>query len=107
MSKAPTITEAAFTKMVIDLAKLYKWRTMHMRPARVADGWRTAVSGDGKGFPDLVMIRGRVILVAELKCGKRHTTAEQDDWLNAFRDAGVLACVWKPEQWDEIVKTLE
>jgi hypothetical protein len=56
--RVPPITEAAFLRQVLDLAKLRGWRTAHFRPAQTSRGWRTAVQGDGAGFPDLVGRRG-------------------------------------------------
>lgn len=55
---APKISEAAFTRLVLDLAKLKGWRTAHFRTAQNGRGqYRTPVAGDGKGFPDLVLVR--------------------------------------------------
>jgi hypothetical protein len=56
--KLPTITEAEFLAQVLQLAKLCGWLTAHFRPAKTAHGWRTAVQGDGAGWPDLVLLRG-------------------------------------------------
>ena len=103
---APNPTEAEFTLEVIDLARLYGWRSAHFRPGMNARGeWRTAVAGDGVGFPDLLLIRHRVI-VAELKVGRNKTTREQDEWIAAFRRAGVPAFVWTPKDWPLIETTL-
>src|SRR5438874_2184448 len=100
-------TEAEFTRQVLQLAKLCGWRTAHFRPGRTKTGWRTAVQGDGVGFPDVLLLRGGSILVAELKVGSRKTTPAQNRWLQAFYAAGVTAVIWRPEYWDEIVKTLK
>ena len=61
--------EEAFLQQVMDFAKIQGWRRAHFRPAKTAKGWRTPVSGDAKGFPDLLLIRPRTghRLVAELK----------------------------------------
>jgi hypothetical protein len=101
------ISEAQFLRQVIDLAKLYRWRTAHFDAAKGRSGkWITPVMGDGKGFPDLVLVRGKSIIVAELKAGRNKTTPEQDEWLLAFTAAGIHAVVWRPEDWDEIRDTL-
>lgn len=99
-------TEAQFQDMVIDLARLCGWRVAHFRPGRTAKGWRTPVSGDGGGFPDLVLLSGSRQLVVELKSQKGRLSAEQNVWLNAFRLAGVEARVWRPADWPEIQQTL-
>lgn len=100
-------SEAEFTRMVLELARLHGWRSAHFRPAQTSKGWRTAVSGDGKGFVDLILVRGHRMIGAELKVGRNKTTPEQDEWLKALGDAGVAVFVWTPQDWDEIVKTLE
>ncbi len=101
-----TYTEAAFTRDVLTLAKRLGWRTAHFRPARTADGWRTAVSGDGKGFLDLLLLRGGTLIVAELKVGNGKLTPEQAAWVSAWEAAGVAVYLWRPENFDEIEAVL-
>src|SRR5437763_860370 len=67
------VTEAAFTRQVIALARLRGWRAAHFRPGRTARGWRTPVQGEGVGFLDLVLVRGRVVW-AELKSARGRLT---------------------------------
>lgn len=99
--------EAEFTAQVIQYARLHGWRVAHFRPALTAKGWRTPVQGDGKGFPDLVLVRGGEIVFAELKCGKNKPSAEQREWLDELaRNAGVRVREWKPEDWPEIERIL-
>lgn len=100
------MTESDFLRQVLDLAAAYRWRTAHFRPARTADGWRTPVAGDGEGFPDLILVRERVI-VAELKVGRNQVTGPQRLWLIAFEAAGVAAYEWRhPDDWPEIERVL-
>lgn len=101
-------TEEGFLKLVLDVAKVWGWKSAHFRPAMTSRGWRTAVSGDGKGFPDLMLIHPGFgdIIVAELKSGKGKLTMEQKEWIEAFRACGIQAYVWRFEDWDEIVKIL-
>ncbi len=99
-------SEAGFLDTVIQYATLWHWRVFHQRPARTASGWRSAVSGAGKGFPDLLMLRGERIVVAELKVGRRQPTDEQLEWLLDFRNTGAEAYVWTPSSWPEIEKIL-
>lgn len=101
-----TITEAEFTRQVIQFAQLHRWTTAHFRPAMTQSGrWVTAVQGDGRGFPDLVLVRDRVV-VAELKVGKNKPTDEQREWLRKFAAADVAAFVWRPEDWPEIERVI-
>jgi hypothetical protein len=102
------LSEADFLRQVLQLAKLRGWRTAHFRPLRTANGsWRTAVQGDGAGFPDLLLLRGTRIIAAEMKVGKGKVTPEQDKWIKAFLDAGASAYVWYPENWKDIERILE
>ena len=103
----PPITEAQFQSQILEACRLFHWRTAHFRAARTAHGWRTAVSGDGLGFPDLVAVRGRRLLVAELKrSAKARPTPAQQDWLADFRSAGCEVYLWTPDDWDQITDVL-
>ena len=77
----------------------------HFRPAQNGRGqWRTAVSGDGKGFPDFLAIHketGRMMVV-ECKTGKAKATKEQLEWMEYFRLAGAEVYEWHPDDWDTI-----
>jgi hypothetical protein len=100
------LTEAAFQKQVIDLAHLYRWRVAHFRPARTTvrgkETWRTAVSADGQGFPDLVLARKGVVLFRELKTDDGKATQEQLTWLLA-----VNGVIWRPSMWSLIERELK
>jgi hypothetical protein len=103
--------EEVFQHDVIELAHTLGWRVAHFRPALTKHGWRTPVSADGKGFPDLILVRDRVIAV-ELKRDhakgrtKSELSVEQEEWLEAFRAAGIEAYCWRPVDTDEIFDTL-
>ena len=106
-AKLPSVTEAEFLTQVIALARLRGWRVAHFRPARTATGWCTAVQGDGKGYPDLLLVKGKVCVVIELKTGDNQPTAEQEQWLAAFADAGIEAYLFRPADWEAIERLLE
>jgi hypothetical protein len=97
-SKPPPISESELQNAIIDLARQLGWRIAHFRPAMTRHGWRTPVSADGKGFPDLILVRDRVI-AAEIKTDKGKLTDDQETWLDAFQAAGIAVAVWRPEQW--------
>ena len=63
------VLENQLLDAVLALAKVYGFRTVHWRAAKTAHGWRTPVQGDGKGWPDLLLVKGRRIIAAELKIG--------------------------------------
>ena len=84
---------------IIDLARTLGWLVAHTPPIKTERGWRTAVAADGKGFPDLLMLRDRII-VAEIKGDEDRLRPEQERWLTAFRMAGVAAFLWTPADWE-------
>jgi hypothetical protein len=103
----PTITEDQFLGQVLQLARIFKWRTAHFRPAKTAHGWRTAVQGDGKGFPDLVLTRPTRVVFAELKAAKGKLRPEQTEWIDALTACpGVETHVWRPADLDTIADIL-
>lgn len=93
-----TMTESDLLAAVLDLAAVLKWRTAHFRPARTESGWRTAVSGDGKGFVDLVLVKDRVLFV-ELKSMTGRQSREQIEWMIDLRAAGADYRLWTPTDW--------
>ena len=105
MTAQLSVSEAEWQRDVIDLARTLGWRIAHFRPALTKHGWRTPVAADGAGFPDLILVRDRVI-AAELKSRTGKTSAEQDAWLAAFAAAGAEAHVWRPDDTDQVLATL-
>jgi len=92
---AAAMSEDELQDNVMQTAALYGWVVVHHRPARTADGGRTAIQGQ-KGFPDLVLARDGRVLFRELKSAKGKPTADQLIWLEALGDLGG---VWRPQQW--------
>ena len=92
------MTEADLQSAVMDAARILGWRRAHFRPAQTSKGWRTPVSGDGKGFPDLVLVRERVLFV-ELKGHGGRVSPEQHAWLEALDRAGAECYLWTPSSW--------
>lgn len=99
------MTEADWQKQVIDLARLFKWRVAHFRPAQTSKGWRTPVAADGKGWPDLVLVRERVIY-AELKAEKGRLSDDQILWIDTLQAANGECYVWRPEHLEEVADVL-
>jgi len=105
---APKLLEQQFVDRIIGLAMLQGWRVAHFRPALTSKGWRTPVQGDGKGFPDLIMVRAKVQIVAECKSEGEEPTDDQRAWLQAFAAIPGCTCfVWWPHDWDEIEPLLK
>lgn len=89
--------EEEFQAQVIELAKLLGWMVYHTRDSRRSPA----------GFPDLILIRGKIGIAAELKVGSRKPTAAQLAWVEAFGRVGFLPSHWRPEHWVEIQRTLQ
>lgn len=106
MSAPPRLAEADWQSRVVDLAGLRGWRHVHFRAARTTDGWRTPVSGPlGAGFPDLLLVRDRVVF-AELKSVRGRVTPEQRHVHDALRAAGAEVHVWRPVDWPQVQEVL-
>lgn len=93
------MTEADFQGRIIDAAKVHGWRVAHFRPAKTARGWRTPMQGD-VGFPDLVLARRGVLVLAELKDATRRVEPEQQLWLDQLGSHGRL---WRPKDWPAVL----
>ncbi len=89
-------TEKQFQAQVVGLARLCGWRVYHTHDSRRSE----------PGFPDLVLLKGVRAVVAELKVGRNTTTAEQREWLAAWRAAGVETYEWRPADWPAIERLL-
>ena len=101
------ISEADLQTAIVDLAHLYGWHVAHFRPAMTTHGWRTPVSADGKGFPDLCMVKGNKLIFWEVKSGRQLPSKEQTEWLERLSHIdGVTVGVVYPDNWDCIYMTL-
>jgi hypothetical protein len=95
--KLPALTEKKFQQMVLDLAKLHKWKCYHTHDSRHS----------AAGYPDLCLCRPPKLLFAELKSDKGELTTEQANWIYLLEQVpGISVYVWRPGDWDSIVKVL-
>ncbi len=84
------MTEAQLQDAIIAMAKLFGWRVYHTHDSRHS----------ASGFPDLVLVRGRELIFAELKSEAGRLSPEQDAWLAALQDTRrVTVAVWLPHHW--------
>lgn len=91
----------------MDTAQMLGWSVAHFRPMFDAKHkrWRTPATRDGVGWPDLILVRERIVC-AELKSGTGRTTPPQRAWLERLAHAGVECYVWRDTDYDAIVATL-
>lgn len=103
------VREDQWQRTVIETARAMSWRVVHFRGVKVQtnDGTRhmTPVAADAKGWPDLVLVRERVVF-AELKSDVGTVRPEQRAWLDALEAAGQEVYVWKPRDFDDVCTIL-
>jgi hypothetical protein len=104
------MTEAQFQKQVTDLAEYQGWQWLHVEQrAGNADGrgWHTPIKGPlGKGFPDLMLVRGHRLLFVELKSQKGILSEAQKRVLWGYLGWVGEVHVWRPSDWAEISEVL-
>ena len=59
------------------------------------------------GFPDLIILRDQIMIVAELKSEDGELTAEQYFWLLGFIEITPAVYLWKPSDFDSVKEVLE
>jgi hypothetical protein len=90
------VSEDDLLTAVLDLARLFGLKVAHFRPAKTDRGWRTAVQGDGKGYPDLTIAGPGGALFVELKSATGRPSREQQEWLAMLNRAGAGTAIWRP-----------
>lgn len=119
------LLETAWQAQVVGAARVYGWSMIYHAPNGGAPqkNGRRVVGGqipEGRGFPDLLLIRGPRLVVAELKTEKGRMGPGQDEWLEAFRELGrhigrrwddehdtsIEAYVWRPSDWETVQRVL-
>ncbi len=89
-------SEKKFMARVRKLASDLGWLDYHTHDSRRSEA----------GFPDLVLVRERVVYV-ELKTNKGRLTAAQKDWIDRLKEAGAEVRVWRPSDWATIEEVLK
>lgn len=106
------LTEKAWQAQVLTLARMFQWKPWHDQATnapRACPHCKTPLHlpRNDPGWPDLFLLRGDTLVIAELKSDRGSTTPEQRDWLKAFRAVRRIAVfVWKPRDVDQITKVL-
>lgn len=101
MHEPDIVPERYLQDAVATVARAHGWMVAHFRPAIERGQYATPVAYDAEGFPDLVLVRDRVIY-AELKSEKGELTFEEAKWIRRLEDAKEEVYVWRPSMWKEI-----
>lgn len=121
MPTLPRLTERAWMAQVLTLARMFSWRWWHDRATNATRGcsrcrvpWecprchqRLKPIRNDPGWPDLFLVRGDTLIIAELKSDRNYPTPEQKEWLEALgRVKRVVVVVWKPKDTDRVVEVM-
>lgn len=91
------VSESAFQETVVRVMTVMGWRHYHTHDSRRSS----------RGFPDLVAVRAPRVIFAELKAQDGRVSGDQAGWMAALGHCpGVEAYVWRPGDWDEIIRIL-
>lgn len=86
-----------FLQAVVDFARLKKWMVYFTWDSRHSPA----------GFPDLILLRGKRQVVIEVKIPPDKVKPAQQEWLDAFEEAGAETFVVLPDGLDEMTEILE
>ena len=89
-------TEGVFQLAVMDLARALGWEPVHFRQ----------MIGNPSGYPDLTIIRGERVILAELKRETGKVSRRQQEWIDRMAAVGTTVHVWRPSDWDAIREAL-
>ena len=89
------MTEKQFQSHVLRYAKKRGWQAYHTYDSRRSE----------PGFPDLVLVRNKV-LFRELKTDTGRLTDAQKAWGQRLTTAGADYAIWRPKQLQEIFISL-
>jgi hypothetical protein len=86
-------------RALVQLAQHHGWICAHFSPVQDIRGvWRTPARADGKGFPDLILVRDRLIAI-EVKGDGDKMKPDQKKWMTAMLDAGIDFYIATPKNW--------
>ncbi len=105
------MSEKELQASVIEEMRQLGWRLIfHARPAWVGSpGSRRLITNtlpEGAGFPDLLCLRGGVVLALELKQEQKHPKPEQEAWLRGWASLPCCVAAWIRPRDRELVSDL-
>lgn len=103
--KRERVSGKALQAAILVEAKRQGWLRAHfppvrteMRPGSGEMTWRVPVGADGKGWPDIFLLRERAIAM-EIKGDGDAMRPDQRKWRSAFLMAGIQHLVVTPKMW--------
>lgn len=101
------MSEDELRALVDDVARIYGWAWMFVKPLRAAGGiWKTPTYGPlGKGWPDTTYVHERTgrLMFVEFKRQLGKVEPDQQRVHDRLRKAGLTVYVWRPSDFDQIV----
>ncbi len=92
-----SIPEDELQAKVVKLAKQLGYKIYHTYDSRLSE----------EGWPDLVLVRKKTVIFAELKTETGKLTPSQKRWLAALMAAGQRTYCWRPSDIESIAKILQ
>ena len=99
--------EREFQDAVVEYARLQGWRVAHFTPAFARKGkFLTHGAYDSAGFPDLCLVRDRIVFMECKRKGVLKLREEQIVWFETLRHAGIECYVVNPGKWALVEQVL-
>ncbi len=104
------MTAAARETLDADMSEK-EWQAKVVAKAK-DEGWLVYHTYDSRrsypGFPDLIIVRGPMLLALELKAEKgRRVTAQQQEWITALQKVKIVSAdIARPHHWPDIERAL-
>lgn len=98
-ARVPPMSGKQLQDAAVSLARSKGYLAAHFSPARVRDSFITNYAYDAKGFPDLVLVGPKKVIVVEVKGTGDSMGHEQVMWLHAFHRAGIETLILTPRAW--------
>lgn len=97
--------ERDFQKTVVEIAHRFNWKVAHFPTANPEGRFRTVISADAAGWPDLSLVRERLLFI-ECKAAKGALSPSQALWLDSLLKAGCEAYIVRPDDLEAIQDVL-
>ena len=102
----PVLSEMEWQMKVVRYAVQHGWDWLHIPRSRVGKVWLTRAEGTlAKGWFDLLLIRGSVVIGVELKAANGKLRPDQIT-VHQRCIRAIASYVWFPGDWDEVQSVL-